>query len=184
MCVCLELRMALDLTTRRLQLTQVRSEDWEEYYPIISAPETSAHSDLPRAPTEKRARGFVDWMVRLSQQSKGFAWMVRDVETRELLGCIRLNSIDKRASVAVIGYEFGKPFWGNGYATETLIVVTKHCHQVMNLYRLEAWTLAGNLASGRVLTNAGFRYEGTQRRKMIIGRQRFDMRLFGRLADD
>ena len=176
--------MTLDLETSRLRLSRVRPEDWEVYYPIFSAPETSQFSDLPRKPTEKRTRGFVNWMVRISQQSTGFGWMVRDHETRALLGCIRLNSIDKQASVAVIGYEFGKLFWGQGYATEALVAVTKHCHEAMNLYRLEAWTVEGNPASDRVLAKAGYQHEGTQRKKMVIGKQRFDQRLFGRLADD
>ncbi|TYC68280.1 GNAT family N-acetyltransferase [Stappia sp. BW2] len=176
--------MTLALDTPRLHLSQVQIEDWVEYYSILSAPETSAHTDLPRAPTEKRAKGLVGWMIRTSQQAKGFAWMVRLVETDVLIGCIRLNSIDKSASVAVIGYEFGKSWWGHGYATESLIAVTKHCHEGMKLFRLEAWTLPGNPASDRVLIKAGFRYEGTQRQKMIIGSQRFDQRLFGRLADD
>lgn len=107
--------MTLALDTPRLRLSQVQLEDWCEYYSILSAPETSAYTDLPRAPTEKRARGLVDWMVRISQQSKGFAWMVRIVETGALIGCICLNSIDKSASVAVIGYEFDKSWWGHGY---------------------------------------------------------------------
>ncbi len=176
--------MTLDLETSRLRLSRVRPEDWEAYYPIFSAPETSQFSDFPRKPTEKRTRGFVNWMVRISQQSKGFGWMVRDRGTGVLLGCIRLNSIDKPASLAIIGYEFGKPFWGAGYATEALIAVTMHCHEAMKLYRLEAWTVEGNPASDRVLTKAGYRHEGTQRKKMVISKQRFDRRLFGRLADD
>ncbi|KXF78080.1 hypothetical protein ATN84_24280 [Paramesorhizobium deserti] len=176
--------MTLDLETSRLQLLRVRPEDWEAYYPIFSAPETSQFSDLPRRPTEKRTRGFVNWMVRISQQSKGFGWMVRDRGTGVLLGCIRLNSIDKQMSAAVIGYEFGTSFWGRGYATEALVAVTKHCHEAMKLYRLEAWTVEGNPASERVLEKAGYRHEGTQRKKMVIGKQRFDTRLFGRLADD
>lgn len=176
--------MTLDLVTARLQLSRVRPEDWEAYHPILSAPETSRFSNLPRRPTEKRTKGFVNWMVRVSQQSKGFGWMVRDHDLGNLLGCIRLNSIDKRASVAVVGYEFGKAFWGQGYATEALAAVTKHCHEAMLVYRLEAWTVEGNPASDRVLIKAGYRHEGTQRKKMVLGKQRFDQRMFGRLADD
>ncbi|GAB1581522.1 GNAT family N-acetyltransferase [Phyllobacterium phragmitis] len=176
--------MTLDLETSRLQLLRVQPEDWEAYYPIFSAPETSQFSDLPRRPTEKRTRGFVNWIVRISQQSKGFGWMVRDRGSGTLLGCIRLNSIDKQASAAAIGYEFGELYWGKGYATEALAAVTKHCHGAMRLYRLEARTVEGNPASDRVLAKAGYRHEGTQRKKMVIGKQRFDLRLFGRLADD
>lgn len=123
-------------------------------------------------------------MVRISQQNKGFGWMVREDASDTILGCIRLNSIDKQASVAVIGYEFGKTFWGQGYATEALIAVTKHCHEAMQLYRLETWTVKGNPASDRVLLKAGYQHEGIQRKKMVIGKQRFDQRIFGRLADD
>ena len=127
--------MTVDLKTARLRLSQVRPGDWEEYYSILSDPEISEYSDLPRAPTEKRTRGLVNWMVRISQQSKGFGWMARDSETGVLLGCIRLNSIDRPASVAAIGYEFGRSYWGKGYATETLLAVTKHCHEDMKIYR-------------------------------------------------
>jgi len=176
--------MTTNLETPRLQLSPVRPEDSEAYYPILSAPATSEYTDLPREPTEKRTQGLVNWMVRISQQSKGFGWMVRESATGVVLGCIRLNSIDRRASLAVIGYEFERSYWGKGLATEALVAVTNHCHKDMKLYRLEAWTIAGNHASDRVLQKAGFRLEGTQRQKMIIRGQRFDLRLFGRLTDD
>ncbi|WP_286192783.1 GNAT family protein [Stappia sp. BW2] len=117
-------------------------------------------------------------------QSKGYGWMVRESRTGAIVGCIRLNSISRQASFAVVGYEYDKRYWGKGYATEALIAVTNHCHKNMLLYRLEAWTLAGNEASDRILQKAGFRLEGTQRQKMILRGQHFDQRLFGRLADD
>lgn len=123
-------------------------------------------------------------MVRVGAQGKGFGWAVRDRQPGSLIGCIRLNTIDKRASIGVIGYEFGRQYWGRGYATEALAAVTRHCHEGMRLYRLEAWTMEGNAASDRLLAKAGFRHEGTQRKKMVIGKRRLDMKLFGRLADD
>ncbi len=173
-----------NLETDRLQLSPVRPEDWEAYHTVLSAPEISEYTDLPRKPSEKRTKALVNWMVRAVQKSKGGGWMVRESPTGAVLGCIRLNSISRQASFAVVGYEYDKIYWGKGYATEALIAVTNHCHKNMRLYRLEAWTLAGNAASDRVLQKAGFRMEGTQRQKMILRGQRFDQRLFGRLAGD
>jgi ribosomal-protein-alanine N-acetyltransferase len=176
--------MTADLESSRLHISRIRPDDWEAYHPIFSDPATSRFSDLPRSPNEKRTRGFVNWMVRVGEQGKGFGWAVRDRRSGSLIGCIRLNTIDKKAALGVIGYEFGKPYWGRGYATEALAAVTRHCHEGMKLYRLETWTVEGNAASDRVLTKAGFRHEGTQRKNMIIEKQRLDLKLFGRLADD
>ncbi|WP_063317860.1 GNAT family N-acetyltransferase [Pseudovibrio sp. Ad13] len=95
-------------------------------------------------------------MERIGEQGKGFCWMMRDHSNDEVLGCIRLNSIDKRAPIAEIGYELGSQHWNKGFMTKALIAVTEHSHHQMSLYRLEAWTVTGNPASNRVLEKAGF----------------------------
>ena len=172
------------LETERLLLTPVTQDDWRDYHPILADPRTSHRSNLPRKPTEKRTQGVVRWMVRMGKSGKGFGWMIRERETGQLAGCIRINSIDKQQSVGIIGYEIAPSMWGKGYATEALAAVVRHGHESVGIHRLEAWTLDGNEQSDRVLLKAGFRREGTQRSKMRLGRERFDMHLFGRLADD
>jgi [ribosomal protein S5]-alanine N-acetyltransferase len=176
--------MTLTLETSRLRLMPVVQDDWRDYFPILADPQTSRRSNLPRKPTEKRTQGVVRWMVRLGKAGKGFGWMIRESETGLLAGCIRINSIDKPQSVGIIGYEIAPAMWGKGYATEALNAVVEHAHDAMRIHRLEAWTLDGNPQSDRVLLKSGFRREGTQRSKMRLGRERFDMHLFGRLADD
>ncbi|MBO9589486.1 GNAT family N-acetyltransferase [Devosia sp.] len=176
--------MSLPLETARLRLTPAVLEDWREYHPILADPASGHRSNLPRNPTQKRTQGVVAWMVRIGKTGKGFAWMIRDRETGQLLGCIRINSIDHEQSTGIIGYEIGSGFWGRGYGTEALRAVAQHGHREMGLFRLEAWTLEGNEQSDRVLLKAGFLYEGKQRQKMVLDGQRLDMSLFGRLADD
>jgi [ribosomal protein S5]-alanine N-acetyltransferase len=172
------------LETGRLLLKPVTQDDWRDYHAILADPLTSRRSNLPRKPTEKRTQGVVRWMVRNGKGGKGFGWMIRERDTGRLAGCIRINSIDKPQSVGIIGYEIAPSVWGKGYATEALAAVVHHGHASMGIHRLEAWTLDGNEQSDRVLLKAGFLREGTQRSKMRLGRERFDMHLFGRLADD
>lgn len=176
--------MSALVETARLKLMPVASQDWSEYHHILADPETGRFSNLPRNPTEKRTRRVVDWMVRITGTGKGFAWMIRGIDTGLLAGCIRMNSIDKVQSCAVIGYEIAPLMWGRGYGTEALRAVVEHGHAAMDIFRLEAWTLAGNPQSDRVLLKAGFQYEGAQRLKMLLDGERFDMHMFGRLAGD
>jgi ribosomal-protein-alanine N-acetyltransferase len=176
--------MSLSLATVRLNLRPVVAGDWLEYHAILSDPAMARRSDLPRKPTQKRTQSVIRWMALLNTTGKGFAWMIRESGTNQLIGAIRINSIDKRQSTGVLGYEIASAKWGRGYGTEALRAMVQHSHHAMGLFRLEAWTLQGNPQSDRVLLKAGFRQEGTQRMKMLLDGERLDMHLFGRLADD
>ena len=68
--------------------------------------------------------------------------------------------------------------------TEALRAVVPLGHGRLGLNRIEARTLEGNPASDRVLEKAGFRYEGTQRRKGFFKNRFHDFRTFARLAQD
>lgn len=176
--------MSQSIETQRLSLDGVRAEDWRDYHPILADPEIGRFSNLPPKPSAKRTQGMVKWMVRIGQTATGYGWMIREKSSGRLIGCMRLNSIDKREATTIIGYEFAQAVWGQGFATEALRAVVAHCHGAMQLRRLEAWTMAGNDASDRVLVKAGFRMEGVQREKMTHAGRCFDRRLFARLATD
>jgi [ribosomal protein S5]-alanine N-acetyltransferase len=176
--------LAHHLQTARLTLSGAQAEDWREYFPILSDPETYRFSNLPRRPTERRVQRMVNWMVRVGESGKGFGWMVRERNSGRLAGCIRLNAINRSEQTATVGYEFGPAFRGLGYATEALRKIVEHCHGEMGLRRLEAWTVEGNAASDRVLQKTGFRQEGTLRQKITMQNERLDMKLFGRLEGD
>jgi len=105
-------------------------------------------------------------------------------DSGNIIGSVRINSIEKKASCGVIGYEVHPDYWNKGYATEALNAVVNHAHDVVGLNRLQAWTTVGNKASDKVLMNNGFQYEGTQRSRVKFRNQFWDVRLFGRLATD
>jgi len=137
---------------------------------------------MPSGVSEKKARAFVDRLVGLEARGRSKAWMIRHADV--LIGCIRLNKIDKKTQIASIGYELGQAHWGQGLMSEALAVVAAHCLEELGMVRLEAWTLADNPASGHVLEKCGFEHEGTQRQKFVKGGRRFDMCLFTCLRTD
>ncbi|HMN39559.1 MAG TPA: GNAT family N-acetyltransferase [Phycisphaerales bacterium] len=76
-----------------------------------------------------------------------------------LVGAIGLQ-ITRAHDRAELGYWFGVPFWGKGYATEASIGMIRYAFGTLNLNRINASHFGSNPASGRVLEKAGLKREG------------------------
>jgi RimJ/RimL family protein N-acetyltransferase len=62
------------------------------------------------------------------------------------------------------GYWLGKPFWGQGYATEALYRLVRHTFESMGAQSVHAGFFADNPASGNVLVKLGARHNGSKLR--------------------
>jgi len=173
-----------ELSSSRLTLRQPTLKDAKAYHNILSCEELATYSDLPPKPTEKRSERFVSWMSKLQTRGTGVAWLVNEKSSGQLLGAVRINSIEKKARCGVIGYELHPEFWNSGFATEALRAVVVCAHSTLSLNRLEAWTVVGNKASDRVLEKNGFVHEGIQREKAFFNGKFQSVNLYGRLKDD
>ncbi|HVU36815.1 MAG TPA: GNAT family N-acetyltransferase [Opitutales bacterium] len=76
-----------------------------------------------------------------------------------LLGCVSLD-LDRAQDRGRMGYWLGRPFWGQGYATEAVRAVLAYGFQQLALEKVEADHIAGNAASARVMEKAGLMREG------------------------
>ncbi|MBN1591920.1 MAG: GNAT family N-acetyltransferase [Candidatus Coatesbacteria bacterium] len=85
---------------------------------------------------------------------------------------------------AEIGYWVGKPYWGNGYCTEAAGEIIRYGFEELELSRIFAEYMAGNVASGRVLEKIGMKYEGRMRQHMIKWDLPQDMIVYGILKED
>ena len=74
-----------------------------------------------------------------------------------LVGFIGIGGRDRQAGM---GYWYGKPFWGNGYATEAGRTTLAFGFEELELQRVEASHLSSNGASGRVLQKMGMHFVG------------------------
>jgi len=81
--------------------------------------------------------------------------------TSEVIGTIDYVEYDRKARSAEVGYQLGKPWWGNGYAPEALQELVKYCFERLKLCRVWADYDSRNTGSGKVLEKAGFLYEKT-----------------------
>lgn len=77
------------------------------------------------------------------------------------IGTISLNSIEWINRKGEIGYMIGeKKYWGCGIATEAVELISNYALQRLNLHKVEAGVVEGNIGSVRVLEKNGFKQYG------------------------
>lgn len=172
------------LTTDRLTLRELRSDDLEPYHAMMSMGEVTRFSNLPDAPDRDFMSQFIKKRLDAFEAGNGCSWAVEHRSSAAFIGSIRFNYFIKDWRCAEVGYELHPSFWGMGIMTEAVRAVASCGHGVFGLNRIDAWTMNGNPASDRVLEKSGFQYEGMVRRKGWFKGAFHDLRIFGRLAED
>jgi ribosomal-protein-alanine N-acetyltransferase len=88
--------------------------------------------------------------------------VVRGVERRGRLIGVCGYMPDHRGS-AEIGYWIGKPWWGEGFATEAARAAVEHCFASAGFERVTSGHFIDNPASGKVIAKLGFQFIGVDR---------------------
>ena len=79
------------------------------------------------------------------------------------LGCIGLRPDEDFE----FGYWLGKPFWGQGYATEAAHRLVRHAFEGLGRATVHAGWFHDNPASGHVLAKLGARHNGSRMRHSL-----------------
>ena len=145
------------LQSERLILRRLRLEDAEDFVRLLAEDREAIlmMSRMPYPCTEAAAR---EWIAMHTQPGAAFA-VTRRVDVA-LLGMIGFAGLPEMPGV---GYWIGRPFWGQGYATEALRLVIGYARH-LGAKGLQAETFPDNPASARVLAKCGFRDRGIVRR--------------------
>lgn len=118
--------------------------------------------NLMRAPypySEEDARNFVSMVALQRANGESFVFTILRASDEEVLGTCGINLED---GVFDLGYWIGKPFWGQGVATEAAERTIQFAFNSLKADKLTAGWFADNPASGHVLEKLGFVRCGTQ----------------------
>lgn len=127
----------------------------------------------------------VSWASRVYRAGVAVPLFLFLREGGAFVGGITVDGIRRDpAESASLGYWIGVPFARQGYMQEALSGVVGHCFQTLGLSRLEAACMPENLASKRLLANAGFFYEGTARHYLRINGRWRHHTLYALLRED
>jgi [ribosomal protein S5]-alanine N-acetyltransferase len=158
------------LETERLLLRAPVIEDAEALAPMYADPEVMRYLGEGRTLTPEETRRSVQRMIE-GWEADGFGLFttVRK-EDKTVIGRIGLIVWDTETWQTVrashegpteleVGYTLGRPFWGQGYATEAAAAARDFALERLEARRLIALIIHGNDASEKVARKLGFEYE-------------------------
>jgi len=132
---------------------------------------------IPHPYEEGIAEDWIGTHHQKYEKGEGVIYAITLLDQEVLIGSIGLG-INMEFARAELGYWIGKPFWGDGYATEAAGAVLAYAFDTLNLNRIYATYLVRNPASGRVLQKNGMKFEGCLRQHVKKWGVFEDMNLF------
>lgn len=83
-----------------------------------------------------------------------------------------------------IGYWLGREYWGRGFASQAVKLMTEDVFSNTDLLRIYAQVFSPNLASRYVLQKCGYQLEGVLRKAIIKDSELMDMYIYAQLRDN
>ena len=150
-----------EISTQRLQLTELREEDAESLFAYRSIPEIANHLTwLPDS-----VEDALQWIrgtreQRFDEPGTWYQSAVRLKETGELVGDLGTHFVADNGNQVEIGYTFSPRFHGRGLATEAVGAWLDFLLGPLGKHRVYASVDPVNEASMALLRRLGLRQEG------------------------
>jgi RimJ/RimL family protein N-acetyltransferase len=158
----------ISLSTERLVLRPFEETDAPELAEMLNDELVTAWTSVPHPCTVRDAR---DWVLRTAPaeriSGRGIAFAVTEFLTQRLVGMVRLRNTDWRCLATEVAYITAPWARGEGYASESVLVVARWLFGDQKFERLELRTPADNTASQQVAQKVGCISEGVLRNAWI-----------------
>jgi RimJ/RimL family protein N-acetyltransferase len=153
-------RIKTDIQTQRLRLRTPIASDVSAIAALAGELDVSRMTArMPHPYLRIDAEGFISRAAQLASFDN--QTLVVEHQTEGPIGSIGLFPSQK--GQPEIGYWIGKPYWGQGFASEALRGLQDWAKAVQGRRYLTAGHFADNPISGQVLIKAGFLYTGEVR---------------------
>ena len=147
-----------EIATARLQLRLLAVDDARHFVRLFEN-DWDAVKQTGRMPYPVTEPAMRDWIALHAAGSSRTFLMIRK-DDGAALGGVGFGGL---GDVHELGYALGRAYWGQGYATESVLAMIEHARG-LGLRALEAFTFVENPSSARVLAKAGFSDMGVVRR--------------------
>lgn len=147
-----------NIETERLLLRPFCEEDtenvftcWESDPDVAKYMFWSSHNDI------NKTKEWISFELDRIASDKWFRWAAIIKSTNTLIGT-GLVYYEEEYSLFEVGYNLGKEYWGQGYATEVMKAVVGFAKKTLKVNELVARYAKENAASENVLKKLGFVY--------------------------
>lgn len=171
------------LHTDRIDLVEIKQEHLGDIYKLFSDPKVTQYYNVITLTSEEEAQKFIDWFHNRFEEKLGVRWGIALKGQSNIIGTIGFNNFIKNHR-ANLGYDLQSKYWNNGYSTEAIKTIIEFGFKTLEINRIEAEVMQGNLASERVLDKIGFKNEGILRQWMFWNDKHYDMSMFSLLKSE
>jgi len=171
------------LNTDRLKLVKIGQGHLGDIYKLFSDNKVTQFYNVMTLINEIEAIKFIDWFQCSYRDKAGIRWGISLKGDENIIGTIGLNNFSRQQR-ANIGYDLQTEFWNKGYLTEVPKAVVEFGFNQLEINRVEAEVMQGNVASEKVLAKIGFKNEGVLRQWMHWNNKHYDMIIFSLLQSD
>jgi ribosomal-protein-alanine N-acetyltransferase len=154
------------LDTPRLILRQVTKEDAKDVFSIFAHAQVTEYYDLDT----------------FSHVEEADRWGITKKPNDRIIGTCGVTP--RSNGRGGLGYDLSRDYWRQGIMTEALNAIISFAFETMELNRLEALVMPGNLPSEQLLLKLGFTEEGILREYAFYKDRFHDLKSFSILRRD
>ena len=170
------------IRTAGLELRQVTSADVSAVFTIFSDPEVVRFYDLDTFEYHDQVAAMIARWQRRFENRQAIRWGITQVGQGKVIGTVGLHVESEWK--AGLGYDLGSAHWRKGIMTQALKAVIEFVFEQVEVERLEALVIPGNVASERLLDKLGFVNEGLLRHYAYFKGSHQDLTCFSLLRSD
>lgn len=141
------------LILRPFELSDIQAvfECWESDPSVAKYMFWSSHNDI------NKTKEWITSEIQKISSDEWYRWAVIEKRTNNLIGT-GLIYLEHEYNLYEIAYNFGKEYWGNGFATETMSAILQYAKNTLGIKELVGRYAKENIASGNVLKKLGFSF--------------------------
>jgi [ribosomal protein S5]-alanine N-acetyltransferase len=145
------------LTTERLTLRQLSTDDRQNIFALRSDTEINKYLNRQASKTIEDAIDFINKINESIKQNVSIYWGITLTNSKIFVGTICLFGFSNEKNKCEIGYELLANFQGQGIMKEAADKVIDYAFQTMRFQKIEAFTHTGNQKSTKLLMKLGFK---------------------------
>jgi RimJ/RimL family protein N-acetyltransferase len=176
--------MTIKLIGQRITLRPPKISDAQDICEGVQHPSVPRNTFVPSPYHIEDALSFIKRTRKNHKAGTTCTLAIIENKSHKLVGMVGVERISLRHKRGELGYWLNLNYRNNGYMSEAVSLILKHCFKTLKLEKIEAGTKTSNDISIRLLLKVGFKQEGLIRRHMKHRGRWIDLYRYGLLKSE
>ncbi len=170
------------LETPRLNLIEIEQKHLNDLFLLFGNARVTRYYNIKTFKKVEDGQIYLDWFRSRFKEKAGIRWGIQPKNKESIIGTIGFNNFTPHHR-SNIGYDLQPAYWRQGFMTEALKAVIRFGFDRLEVNRIEAEVMSGNINSELLLYKLGFQKEGVLREWMYWNNKYFDMSMFALIKE-